>query len=70
MLCALLSKGISLRRGSRALRSGGLVGRERQILLHQLPPPDAETEPSGTLHPCSSGGAWGRGAPTLQWLWG
>lgn len=38
MLCALLSEGIRLRRGSRALGWGWLVVRGRQVLLAQLLP--------------------------------
>lgn len=55
MLCAFLSKGISLRRGSRALSWGWLPGRGRQVLLAQLLP---------QLR------ALGGGAPILQQFWG
>lgn len=55
MLCAFLSKGISLRRGSRALSWGWQPGRGRQVLLAQLLP---------QLR------ALGGGAPTLQRFWG
>lgn len=42
---------------------GRLLVRERQISLHRLPPPDAETKPRSSLPPYSSTAAWAEEPP-------